>query len=88
MVTGSVERVEVAAFYEASAELEATLAELGRVLSALKPDMVTILLPETTYKATHGEIAPRAALETLVRLAAVRADIEVEMLRVERFGPV
>jgi hypothetical protein len=76
----TVERIEVASLYEASEELEATLAEIGRALATVKPDLVTILLPESTYKATHREIAPRVALETLVRLAAVRAAVPVETL--------
>lgn len=75
-----VERVDVGSLYEASEELEATLAEFARVLARLKPDMVTLLLPEATYRATHGELAPRVALETLVRLAGVRAGIPVETL--------
>jgi hypothetical protein len=80
VVDGSVEQIEVGSLYEASEELEATLAEISRTLAAVKPDLVTILLPEATYKATHRELAPRVALETLIRLGGVRAGIPVEVL--------
>ena len=37
-------------------------------------------MPEQTYKDSYARIAPRVTLETLVRLACVRAGIPVEML--------
>jgi hypothetical protein len=75
----TTERVDVASLFEASTELEATLNEVGRVIAQVKPDLVTVLLPEY-YTASYAEIAPHVALETLVRLAAVRAGVGVEML--------
>lgn len=75
-----IERIEVASLYDASEELEATLTEIGRALAVVKPNLVAMLLPEATYKATHREIAPRVALETLVKLAAARAGVAVETL--------
>jgi hypothetical protein len=43
--------------------------------------MVVLLLPEQSrFKRTYSEIAPRVALETLVRLAAVRAGVDIEVL--------
>lgn len=81
VVTGPVERVEVSSQHEASEELEETLAELGRGLAQIKPDLVVLLMPEQSrFKKTYHEIAPRVALETLVRLAAVRAEIPIEVL--------
>jgi len=81
VVTAPVERVEVASLHEASEELEATLSELGRVYAQFKPDLVVLLMPEQSrFKKTYQEIAPRIALETLVRLAAVRAEIPIEVL--------
>ena len=79
VVDEPVQRVDVASLLEASAELESTLDELGRAFAQIKPDLVVLLLPEQ-YKGTYHEIAPRAALETLVRLASVRAGIPIDVL--------
>ncbi len=76
-----VERVEVAAQYEASVELLSTLDEVKRALAQLRPDTVMLLMPEQSrHKRTYQEIAPRVALETLVRLAAVQENIDIEVL--------
>lgn len=76
-----VERVEVAAQYESSQELMSTLDEIGRALGQLRPDVVVLLMPEQgRHKRTYQEIAPRVALETLVRIAAVQGDIAIEVL--------
>lgn len=81
VVDASVQKVDVAALHEASAELEATLDELGRTLSELHPDHVVVLMPEQSrFKKTYTEIAPRVALETLLRIAAVRAGISVDVM--------
>jgi hypothetical protein len=81
VVDAPVERVEVGSLHEASEELEATLAEFGRTLAQMKPDLVVLLMPEQSrFKRTYQEIAPRVTLETLVRLAAVRAEIPIEVL--------
>lgn len=50
-----VQRVAVASLHEASAELEATLDEIGRALAQTKPDLVVLLLPEhdPRHKRTH-----------------------------------
>jgi hypothetical protein len=77
----TVERVEVAAQYEASAELLSTLDELKRAFAQLRPNKVVLLTPEQgRHKRTYQEIAPRVALETLVRIAAVQESIEIEVL--------
>lgn len=71
---------------EPPANLEADLAlwefidEVGRALKALRPDRVGLLLPEATYKSTHGKFSPRIVLETLVRLAASRLEIPTQLL--------
>jgi hypothetical protein len=81
VVDTPVERVEVGSLHEASQELEATLAETGRTFAQLKPDLVVLLMPEQSrFRRTYQEIAPRVTLETLVRLAAVRAEIPIEVL--------
>jgi hypothetical protein len=82
VVDAPVQRVEVASLLEASAELESTLDEIGRALAQTKPDLVVLLLPEQSprHKRTYNEIAPRVALETLVRLAAVRSATPIDLL--------
>jgi hypothetical protein len=82
VVDATVQRVQVASLLEASAELESMLDEIGRALAQTKPDLVVLLLPEQSprHKRTYQEIAPRAALETLVRLASVRAGIPIDVL--------
>lgn len=82
VVDAPVQKIDVGSLLEASAELEATLDELGRALSQIKPGLVVLLLPEQSprNKRTYAEIAPRVALETLVRLAAVRAGVPVDVL--------
>lgn len=82
ITSGALERLDVPALGEASARLVETLDDLGRLLADVCPDRVALLLPEHSpqHKKTHAEIAPRVALETLVRLAGVRADVPVEVL--------
>lgn len=82
VVAAPVYRIEVASLSEASAELEATLEEIGRALSQIKPDAVVLLLPEQTprFKHTYTQLAPRVTLETLFRLAAVRAGIPIDLM--------
>jgi hypothetical protein len=76
-----VERVDVAAQYESSEELLSTLDEIKRALGQLRPDVVVLLMPEQSrHKRTYQEIAPRVALETLVRIAAVQEQIAIEVL--------
>jgi hypothetical protein len=54
--------------------------DIERVLAEVRPDQIRILMPEQTYKDSYARIAPRVTLETLVRLACVRAGLPVEML--------
>jgi hypothetical protein len=76
-----VERVEVAAQYESSEELLSTLEEIKRALGQLRPDVIVLLMPEHgRHKRTYQEIAPRVALETLVRIAAVQEGVAIEVL--------
>jgi hypothetical protein len=77
----SVERVEVAAQYESSAELLSTLEEIKRALGQLRPDAIALLMPEQGgRKRTYPEIAPRVALETLIRNGAVQDHVDIEVL--------
>lgn len=75
-----VEKIEVAHQYEASSELEETQEEIGRAYAEIDPDLVVILKPEPTAKWGYDLLAPRVALETLMRLAAVEADIDIDLI--------
>jgi hypothetical protein len=74
------QRLQVPAVHEETARLRAFLVDFGRVLTETKPDAVRILQPEQVYEARYTELAPKAALETLVRLACVEANVPVEVL--------
>lgn len=65
---------------EAGPALWESIDEVARALKALGPDRVGLLLPEANYKATHGKLAPRIVLETLVRLAAAKLGIPTQLL--------
>lgn len=80
LLKDSHERLRAPALFEQTESLRAVLASIGRVLAEVRPDVVRVLLPEQTYKGSYASLAPRAALETLVRLAAANADVELEML--------
>ena len=75
-----VPSIDVAAQYEASKEILATLDEIRRVLNELRPDRVIVLKPEPNTRMTYDQLAPRVALETLFRLAAVQENVEVEVI--------
>jgi len=74
------QRLRVPAVHEETARLRSFLSDFGRVLAEAKPDVVHILQPETIYSASYKELAPKAALETLIRLACLEADVSVEMV--------
>jgi hypothetical protein len=42
---------------------------------------VRILQPEAVYEARYSELAPKAALETVIRLACDEAGVPVEVLQ-------
>ena len=74
------QRLQVSAIHDQTARLRSFLDDVGRVLAEVKPDAVHILQPETIYEATYAEFAPKAALETLIRLACLDAGVEVELV--------
>lgn len=74
------EKLMTAAVLEETERLQAMQADIERMLVEVRPDQVRILMPEQTYKDSYARLAPRVTLETLVRLACVRAGIPVEML--------
>jgi hypothetical protein len=74
------QRLQVPAIHEQTARLRSFLDDFGRVLAEGKPDAVNILQPETIYEATYAEFAPKATLETLIRLACVDAGVDSELV--------
>lgn len=81
VVVAPVDRLDVASLHEASAELLATLDDVSRALAQIKPDLVVLLLPEQSrFKRPYAEVAARASLETLVRLACAKANVPVEVM--------
>lgn len=77
---GCTPNLKAPALLEETEGLQAMLDDITRVIAEVKPDVVRVLMPEPTYEDSYGRIAPRATLETLVRLAAQRAGVPVEML--------
>lgn len=79
---GHVEYIDAPTLAESSQELASILDELGRVIKEVEADKVVLLKPEggRTPKKTHAAFVPRIALETLVRLAAVQTQTEIEVL--------
>jgi hypothetical protein len=66
---------------EESERLRGFYHAFRRVLADLRPDRVCLLLPESNprHRPTHAELTPRIGMETLVRLAAVESDDDVEI---------
>lgn len=79
VVHSSREKLSGSGLLEASDRLEAVRRDVVRVLEEVEPDEVRILMPER-YEASYLQIAPRVALETVVRLACTAAGVPVEML--------
>jgi hypothetical protein len=80
VVAEGPQRLEVAAVHEQTARLKGFMDDFKRVLAEMKPDAVHIIQPETIYEATYTELAPKAALETLIRLACLDASVNVEFV--------
>lgn len=81
ILTGVPEKLTTAGILEENARLGAMRSEFQRVLTEVQPQEVRILRPEQTYKDSYTRIAPRVALETVVRIACVEAQIPVEVLK-------
>lgn len=73
-------RVQAPALLDETERTQGFLNDVGRVLAEVRPVAVRILQPETTWKASYADMAPRAALETLVRLACAQADVFAELV--------
>lgn len=64
---------------EATDRLVSLMADVERLVTEVKPVAVRVLEPER-YEALYARIAPRVAVETVVRVGAARAGANVEML--------
>lgn len=80
LVEDDHERLRAPALYEETERLRKLLDAAGRVIAETRVEVVRVLLPEQPYSGSYNSLAPRAALETLVRLAADDADIPVQLL--------
>lgn len=80
LADGHPEKLKAAGLFEETERLQAMLDDIARLLREVDADAVRILMPEQTYDDSYARIAPRATLETLVRLAAQAAGVSVEML--------
>jgi hypothetical protein len=80
VVAADPQRLEVAAVHEQTVRLKGFMDDFGRVLAEIQPDAVHIIQPETNYEATYSALAPKAALETLIRLACLDASVNVEII--------
>jgi hypothetical protein len=82
LTDGHVEYIEASTLAESSGELKSVLDELSRAITEVGADKVVLLKPEggPTPRKTHAAFVSRIALETLVRLAAVETESEIEVL--------
>jgi hypothetical protein len=80
LVDGLPEKLTAPALLEETERLPAMLDAIARVLAEVRPAVVRVLMPEQTYDDSYMRIAPRATLETLVRLAAHAAGVPVQMV--------
>jgi hypothetical protein len=80
LVADGHEKLTTAAVLEETERLTAMQTDIERMLAEVRPDRIRILMPEQTYNDSYARIAPRVTLETLMRLACVRAGLPVEML--------
>lgn len=80
LVDEGPQRLQVPAVHEETLRLQSFLDDFRRLLAEKRPDIVRILQPESIYEAKYSELAPRAALETLIRLACSQAGVAVEVL--------
>lgn len=80
LVEDDHERLQAPALLEETERLRGLKDAVGRVIAETRPQVVRILRPEAVYSGSYAALAPRAALETLVRLAAEDAGVRVELL--------
>jgi hypothetical protein len=79
LVDDQHERLRAPALYEEAERLKGIVDAIGRVIAETSVEVVRLLPPEQTYEGRYSALAPRATLETLVRLAAHTAGVPVEV---------
>jgi len=82
LVVNEPQRVGHAVSTDEDNALWQTLGTFADLLDEIRPDRIALLLPGTGTNArqTHGALAPRVELETLLRMAAARSNRPVERL--------
>ncbi len=81
IVVHEPQRIQPPQGSEESERLSSFYDHFVRALADLHPDEVCLIMPENDprNRRTHSELAPRIAIETIVRLAAVRAEPPMPM---------
>jgi hypothetical protein len=80
LVADPADKLDAAKVLEETERLKAMVSDVTQMLLEVRADRVRVLMPEPTYTDSYAHIAPRAALETVVRLACTGSGIQVEML--------
>ncbi len=63
------------------------VGQFANALANLRPEMIGLLLPQAIYKATYDTLAPRAAAEALIAVAAEQAHIPLQRFRPQSLRP-
>jgi hypothetical protein len=63
------------------------VGQFANALANLRPETIGLLLPQAIYKATYDTLAPRAAAEALIAVAAEQAHIPLHRLRPQSLRP-
>jgi hypothetical protein len=80
LVSAQPDRTDPIALLDDGEALEGMLESLRRVIVGTDVSRVRLLLGESGYPVRLQQAAPRITHETLVRLAAYRAGVPIEML--------
>src|SRR5262249_19214841 len=74
------QRIQAPAVMEASERLSGFLVSLRHALGDLPPERARILQPESNPPSPYGNLAPKIALETAVRVVCDETHVPVEVL--------
>ena len=81
IVNGFPAKLELAAGLDDGQRLLALVDDAERALTQIDPERLAILLPEASGRgSSHARLAPRIIIETLVRTAAAKRTIPLEMM--------
>ncbi len=81
LIDNEHQRLQAPELLEETEQLRALQDAVGRVIAETRAKAVRVLMPELPYKGRYVTLAPRAALETIVRLAGESANVSVEVLQ-------